>query len=159
MFILSFAIPSSVLQSFFFFSASSLFWTQHRFTHPPVKSSTRPLRKMHTFQGVAHRHTNFALSCAVPLWDSAIAGSPYGKELSPSHQGDARFSGRCTLSYAFCFILPHPSLGLSNSLLTLRYPQPFFSERIMFLTTYCCVMYSYCPAVALFGLVLTHIIH
>ena len=56
----------------------------------------------------------------IPLWDSAAAHSPSGKELNPSSQEDARFSGRCTLAYNFHFILRHPSLGLSNSSLTLR---------------------------------------
>ena len=58
--------------------------------------------------------------CVIPLWDSATAHSPSSKELNPSSQEDARFSGRCTLAYNFYFILRHPSLGLSNSSLTLR---------------------------------------
>ena len=60
------------------------------------------------------------IPCVIPLWDSAAAHSPSGKELNPSSQEDARFSGRCTLAYNFHFILRHPSLGLSNSSLTLR---------------------------------------
>ena len=142
------------MQSFFPFSASSLFWTHQQLTHPPVKSSTLPLRKMpvfqgvapwHTiftsscviplwdsttarspsgkelnFQGVAPWHTIFTSSCVIPLWDSTTAHSPSGKELNPSSQEDARFSGRCTLAYNFHFILRHPSLGLSDSSLTLR---------------------------------------
>ena len=55
------------------------------------------------------------IPCVIPLWDSAAAHSPSGKELNPSSQEDARFSGRCTLAYNFQFILRHPSLGLSNS--------------------------------------------
>ena len=94
--------------------------TQRQLTHPPVKSSTLPLRKMPVFQGVAHRQTNFTLSCVIPLWDSATAHSPSGKELSPSSQEVVRFSGRCTLACNFHFILCHPSLGLSDSSLTLR---------------------------------------
>ena len=31
--------------------------------------------------------------CIIPLWDSAPAHSPFGKELSPSSQEDAHFSG------------------------------------------------------------------
>ena len=58
--------------------------------------------------------------CAIPLWDLVAAHSPFGKELNPSSQEDARFSGRCTSAYNFHFILRHPSLGLSNSSLTLR---------------------------------------
>ena len=56
----------------------------------------------------------------IPLWESATASSPSGKELNPSSQGDARFSGRCTSAYNFHFILRHPFLGLSNSSVTLR---------------------------------------
>ena len=59
------------------------------------------------------------IPCVIPLWDSATAHSPSGKELNPSSQEDARFSGRCTLAYNFHFILRHPSLGLSNSSITL----------------------------------------
>ena len=114
-----FPFSSSVLQSFFSFPASSLFGTQQQLTHPPVKSSTLPLRKIPVFQGVVPRHTIFTSSCIIPLWDSATANSPSGKELNPSSQEDARFSGRSTLAYNFHFMLRHPSLGLSNSSLTL----------------------------------------
>ena len=55
------------------------------------------------------------IPCVIPLWDSAAAHSSSGKELNPSSQEDARFSGRCTLAYNFQFILRHPSLGISNS--------------------------------------------
>ena len=48
--------------------ASSLFGNQQQLTHPPVKSSTLPLRKMPVFQGVAPRHTIFTSSCVIPLW-------------------------------------------------------------------------------------------
>ena len=96
--------------------------------------------------------------CVIPLWDSATAHSPSGKELNPSSQEDARFSGRCTLAYNFHFILRHPSLGLSKSSLTLwSRAHLFLFGRIMFLRTHCCVMFS--PVWALFGLVLTHITH
>ena len=115
-----FLFLSSVLQSFFSFSASSFFGTQQQLTHPSVKSSTLALSKMPVFQGVAPRHTIFTSSCVIPLSDSATAHSPSGKELNPSSQEDARFSGRCTSAYNFHFILRHPSLGLSNSSLTLR---------------------------------------
>ena len=100
--------------------ASSLFGTQQQLTYPPVKNSTLPLRKMPVFQGVPPWHKIFTSSCVIPLWDSATAHSPSGKELNPSSQEDARFSGRCTSAYNFHFILRHPSLGLSNSSLTLR---------------------------------------
>ena len=95
-------------------------WDSATAPHPPVKSSTLPLSKMPVFQGVAPRRTIFTSSCVIPLWDSATAHSPSGKELNPSSQEDARFSGRCTSAYNFHFILRHPSLGLSNSSLTLR---------------------------------------
>ena len=43
--------------------------------------------------GVAHRQADFTLSSVIPLWDSATAHSPSGKELNPSTQKDARFQG------------------------------------------------------------------
>ena len=71
--------------------------------------------------------------CVIALWDSAAAHSPSGKELNLSSQEDARFSGRCTSSYNFHFIQRHPSLGLSNSSLILRYrAQLFLSGRCSF---------------------------
>ena len=57
--------------------------------------------------------------CIILLWDSATAQSPSSKELKPSSQEDARFSGRCTSAYIFHLILRHPSLGLSNNSLTI----------------------------------------
>ena len=113
-----FLFSSSVMQSFFSFPASSLFGTQQQLTHPPVKSSTLPLRKMPVFQGVAPWHTIFTSSCVIPLWDSATAHSPSGKELKLSSLAESRFSGLIVL-----------------------------------------LMFSYYPAWALFGLVLTHITH
>ena len=71
--------------------------------------------------------------CVILLWDVAAAHSPSGKELNPSSQEDALFSGRCTLAYNSYFILRHPSLELNNSSLTLRQrAQPFFSGRCPF---------------------------
>ena len=100
------------------------FWdsapTQQQITHPPVKSSTLPLRKMPVFQGVAPWNIIFTSSCVILLWDSATAQSTSGKELNPSSQENARLSERSTLAYKFHFILHHPSLGFSNSSLTLR---------------------------------------
>ena len=84
------------------------------------KSSTLPLRKMPVSQGVAPRHTIFTSFCVIPFWDSTAAHSASGKELNPFSQEDALFSGRCTSVYNTHFILRHPSLGLSNSSLTLR---------------------------------------
>ena len=71
-----FLFSLSVMQSFFSFPASSLFGTQQELTHPPVKSSTLPLRKMPVFQGVAPRDTIFTSSCGIPLWDSAKLTHP-----------------------------------------------------------------------------------
>ena len=96
----------------FSFSASSLFGIQHQITHPLVKSSTLPCGKMLVFQSVATRHTIFTSPCVIPLWDLATTHSPSGKELNPSSQEDARFSGRCTLAYNFHLILLHPTQGL-----------------------------------------------
>ena len=78
-------------------------------THPPVKSSTLPLRKMPVFQGVPPWHTIFTSPCVIPLWDSATVHSSSGKELNSSSQEDTRFSGRCTLAYNF---LLHPASSL-----------------------------------------------
>ena len=87
-----FLFSSSVMQSFFSFPASSLFGTQQQLTHPPVKSSTLPLRNMPVFQGVAPRQTIFTSSCVIPLWDSATAHSPSGKELKLSFLEELFFS-------------------------------------------------------------------
>ena len=138
--------------------ALCLFGTQQQLTHPPVTSSTLPLRKMTVFQGVAPWHTIFTSSCVIPLWDSTTAHSPSGKELNTSSQEDANISGCYTLPCKFHFILRNPSLGLSDSSLTLRERTLLFPfERIMFLRTCCCVMFSYYPNWALFNLILTHI--
>ena len=58
--------------------------------------------------------------CVLPLWDSVTPHSSSGKELNPSSQEAAHISGRCTSAYNFNFIRRQPSLGLSNSSLTLR---------------------------------------
>ena len=92
-----FLFSSSVMQSFFSFPASSLFGTQQQLTHPPVKSSTLPLRKMPVFQGVAPRHTIFTSSCVIPLWDLATAHSRYGKELKLPSLEKSCFSGLIVL--------------------------------------------------------------
>ena len=98
MFILSFSVSFICLVVILLrFSASSLFGNQHQLTHPPVKSPTLPFRKMSIFQDVAHRQTNF--TTVIPLWDSATAHSPSGKELNPSPQEDARLPGRFASSY------------------------------------------------------------
>ena len=115
-----FLFSSSVMQSLFSFPMSFLFGTQQNLTHPPVESSTLPIRKTAVFQGPARWYTIFTSSCVIPLWDSATAHSPSGKELNSSSQEDAHFSGCCTWLYNFHFILRHPTLGLSNSSLTLE---------------------------------------
>ena len=99
-----------------------------------------PLRKMPVFQGVAPLHTIFTSSCVIFLWDSATANLPFGKELNPSSQEDAHFSGHCTSAYNFHFILRQLSLGLSKSSLTpWKRAQSFLSGRIIFLRAYCFV--------------------
>ena len=102
-----FLFSSSAMQSFFSFPASSLFGTQQQLTHRPVKSSTLPLMKMPVFQGVAPRHTFFTSSCVIPLWNSAKAHSPSGKELNPSSQEDPVSQGvapRYKFFTSFCVI-------------------------------------------------------
>ena len=115
---------------------------------------------MPVFQGVAPRHTILTSSCVIPLWDSATAHSPSGKELNPSSQEDAHFSGRCTLAYNLQFMLRHPlwDLGTAHSpsgkeLKLSSLEESCFSGLILLL------MFSYDPAWTLFGLVITHITH
>ena len=83
-------------------------------------------QNVYTFLSFVCLVVTLLLLCIISLWDSAPAHSTSGKELNPSSQEDARFSGRCTSAYNFNFIQCHPSLGLSNSSLTLRY---FYGER------------------------------
>ena len=120
MFILSFSIFFVCLAVILLVPYVIPLWDSATAHYPPVKCSTLPLRKMPVFQGVAPWHKIFTSSCVIPLWDSATAHSLSGKEFNPSSQESARFSGRCTLAYNFHFILHHPSLGLSNSSITLR---------------------------------------
>ena len=133
-FSMSFACP--VLQPFFSFLASSLFETQRQLTHPPVKSSTLPLRKMPVFQGVARRQTNLTLSCVIPLWDSVTAHSPSGKELILSSLEESCFSGFIVLSMfahypawaLFSLVLTHITLkSICVFILSVVY---FYSERL-----------------------------
>ena len=49
----------SLAYNFLLHPASSLFRAQQQLTHPPVKSSTLLLRRIHVFQGVAPWHTIF----------------------------------------------------------------------------------------------------
>ena len=85
---------------------------------------------------------------------------PSGKELNPSSQEDARFSGRCTSAYNFYFILRHPSLGLSNSSLNPDKELKLSSlEESCFSRLIVLLMFSHYLAWALFGLVLTNITH
>ena len=120
MFILSFSIFFVCQAVILLIPCVMPLWDSATAHSPSGKELNPPLRKMPVFQGVVSWHTIFTSSCVIPLWDSATAHSPSGKKLNPSSQGDARFSGRCTLAYNFHFILHHPSLGLSNSSLTLR---------------------------------------
>ena len=91
---------------------------------------------MPVFQGVAPRHTILTSSCVIPLWDSATAHSPSGKELNPSSQEDTRFSGRCTLTYRFSL---HPASSLFGTQQQLTHP-PVKSSS-----------FHLCPASSLFG--------
>ena len=93
---------------------SFLFGAQQRVSRPPVKKSTLPFRKLPVFQGVAPWHTNFTLSCIIPLWNPETTHSPSEKEFNLSSQEDVCFSRPCTLAYRFHLILYHPSLGLSS---------------------------------------------
>ena len=101
-----------------FYPTSSLFGTQRQLTHPLVKSSTLPLRKILVFQGIAPWHTNCTLSCIIPHWDLATTHSPSGKEVMLSSQKDACLSGRCTLAHKFNIIRIIP-LFLTQQQLTL----------------------------------------
>ena len=95
-------------------------WDSAKAHSPSSEELNTSSQKMSVFQGVVPRHTFFTSSFVIPLRDSATAHSPSDNELNSSSQEDARFSGRCTSAYNFHFILSHPSLGLSNSSLTLR---------------------------------------
>ena len=77
--------------------ALSLFGTQQQLTHPPVKSSTLPLRMIPIFQGVAPRHTIFTSSCVIPFCDSGTGHSHSGKELILSSLEESYFSGLIVL--------------------------------------------------------------
>ena len=123
MFILFFSISFVCLEVILLILCVIPFWdsapTQQQITHPLLKSSTLPLRKMPVFQCVAPWHTILPSPCFISLWTSATDHSPCSKELNPFSQEDAHFSGRCTLAYNFHLILLHYSLGLSNRLFTL----------------------------------------
>ena len=131
-----FSLP--VLQSFFSFPTSSLFGIQQKLTHPPVKSSTLPLKKMPVFQGVTPWHTIFSSSCIIPLWDSATAHSPSAKELHSSSFNQSCFWGLivvwCShifltgLSLFWCspILLTKPYMHLYHFILSAVY---FYSER------------------------------
>ena len=127
-------IKQDVYTFLFYFLRLSCSHSFHSLCHSSLrliqgKSSTLPLRQMPDFRPLLYP-------------ESSLAYSPFGKRLNPSPQEDARFSRHCTLAYKFHFILRHPFLGLSNSLLTLRLrAHPFLSEKIMFLRAYCCVMF------------------
>ena len=146
-YVYTFLFSSSVIQSLF------------SFTRPPIKSSTLPIRKLPVFQCVGPWHTTFTSSCVIPLSDSATAHSPSVKELNPSYQEDARFSGRCTLACNFHFIL-HPlwDLATAHSRYGKELKLPSL-EKSCFSGLIVLLMFSYYPAWALFGLVLTHITH
>ena len=133
-----FLFYSFFMQSFFSFPALSFFGTQQQLTHPLVKCSTLPLRKMPVFQGVAPCHTIFTSSCVITLWDSATAHPPSDKELNPSSFNQSCFSGLivvwCShiiltgLSLFRCspMLLIKPYMHLYYFILSVVY---FYSER------------------------------
>ena len=141
------------------YPASSLFGTQQQLTHPPVKSSTLPLRRMPVFQGVATWHTVFISFCVIPLWDSATAHSPSGKEFHPSFRKIPVFQGvgpSHTIFTSSC-VIPRSHSATAHSPsgkgLKLSSLGESFSGVIVLL------MFSHCPAWALFGLILTSVTH
>ena len=93
------------------------------------------------------------IPCLIPLWDSAAADTPSGKELNSSSQEDARFSEHCTLANNFDFILRHSFLGLNNSSLILwQRTQPFLSGRCLFFRAlHLGMQISLYPVLSLFG--------
>ena len=99
-----FLFPSPFLQSFFSFSASSVFGIQHHLTNPPAKSSNLPLKKMPVFQGVAPWHTSFTLSYIIPLRDQHKLTHPLVKSSTfplreiPVFQGAAPWHANFILS-------------------------------------------------------------
>ena len=111
------------------YPASSLFETQQQLTHLPVKSLTLPLTKMPVFQGVATCDTIFTLSYVIFFGTQQQLTHPPVKSLTLALRKMPGFSGRCTLAYIFHFNMRHPSLGLSNSSLTLGLEDTRLSER------------------------------
>ena len=98
------------------------------------------------------------IPCVIPLWDSAAAHSPSGKELNPSSQEDTRFSGRWHTIFTSCCVIPLWDLGTAHSpsckeLRLSSLEESCFSGLLLLL------IFSHDPAWALLGLVLTHITH
>ena len=121
MFILSFSISFASLVVILLILCVIPLWASATAHSPSGKELNPPSQKDARFSGRCTTAYKFHFILRViPLWDSVTAHSPSGKELQPSSQEDAHFSGRCTSAYNFHFILRHPSLGLSNSSLTLR---------------------------------------
>ena len=120
MFILSFSISFVFLVVTLLILCIIPLWDSATAHSPSCKDRNPSSQEDAHFSGHCTSACNFHLSCVIPLWDSAPAHSLSGKELNPSSKEDARFSERCTSAYNFHFILRHPSLGLSNSSLTLR---------------------------------------
>ena len=84
-----FLFPSSVLWSFFSFSASSLFGTKQQLTRPLVKSSTFLPSKRPVFQGGITRCENCLLHPASSLFGAQ-------EELThPPQRAQPFLSGRC----------------------------------------------------------------
>ena len=142
------------------YTASSLFTTQQQLTHPPVKSSTLPLKRMPIFW-MLHLDIQFSLH---------PASSVFGTQQQPTHllvksstfplrkmsffQGVVSWHKNFTL---FCVIplcesaKAHLPSGKELTLSSL--------EESCFFKAYCFVMFSHYPGRTLFGLVLIHITH
>ena len=113
---------------------------------------------MSVFHGAAPWHINFTLFSIIPLWDSATAHSPSDKEFNPSSQKDARFFR--ALHYGILISL-YPVSSLFESQQQLTLPPVMNSTlplRNMSVSQGVPLdMFSYYPALALFGLVLAHL--
>ena len=109
--------------------ASYLFGTQQQPTHTPVKSSILPLRKILVFPGVVLRHTNFTLSCFIPLRDSVKLTHPPVK--SSSFLLWKNHVSQCLLFYNVLILscLGFPCFGTHPYYSLNRYVHLYYSKR------------------------------
>ena len=122
MFILSCSSSFVCLESFFSFSMSFLFGNQHQASHPPVNPSSQ--KDVHfpgpDAEGVALWHTNFTLSCVIPLSNSAPAHSPCKKSSTlrlwkmSDFQSAAPWHMVFILSHVISFWVSAPTYSLSS---------------------------------------------